>query len=60
MLIVIALFERSNFEKNMVSNLKSYLEQQDRLKDIVREEDKLVYGGKENGKLGLAVCTWSC
>jgi len=57
MLIVIALFERSNFEKNMVSNLKSYLEQQDRLKDIVREEDKLIHGDIDAGKLGQAVYT---
>jgi len=58
MRIAISFFERSNFEKNIVSNLKSYLEQQERL-DIVKEEEKLVYGGKEAGKLGLAVCTWS-
>ncbi len=49
-----------NFEENMVFHLKSYMEQQERLKDIVREEEKLIYGGKEAGKLGLAVCTWSC
>ncbi len=60
MLIAITLFNQSNFETTMVSNLKSYFEQQERLKDIVKEEDKLIYGGKEAGKLGQAVCTWSC
>jgi len=59
MLIAITLFNQSNFETTMVSNLKSYFEQQERLKDIVKEEDKLIYGGKEAGKLGQAVCTWS-
>ena len=58
--IAITLFKQSNFETTMVSNLKSYFEQQERLKDIVKEEDKLIYGGKEAGKLGQAVCTWSC
>ena len=54
--IEITLFKQSNFETTMVSNLKSYFEQQERLKDIVKEEDKLIYGGKEAGKLGQAVC----
>jgi len=36
------------------------MEQQGRLKDIVKEEDKFMYGGREAGKLGQAVCTWSC
>ncbi len=58
--IAITLFKQSNFETTMVSNLKSYFEQQERLKDIVKEEVKLIYGGKEAGKLGQAVCTWSC
>ena len=58
MLIAITLFNQSNFETTMVSNLKSYLKQQEQLKDIVKEE-KLIYGGKEAGKLGQAVCTWS-
>ena len=55
--IVIALHEQSNFDTNLVTNLKSYCEQQERLKEIFREEDKLIYGGKEAGKLGRAVCT---
>ena len=48
-----------SFEKTMATKLKSYIEQQEQLKDIVKEEDKLMYGGREAGKLGLAVCIWS-
>ncbi len=59
MRIAFTLFKQSNFEATMVSNLKSYFEQQEQLKDIIKE-DKLIYGGKEAGKLGQAVCTWSC
>jgi len=55
--IVITFCEKFNFETTLVTKLNSYLEQQERLKDIVREEEKLIYGGKEAGKLGLAVCT---
>ena len=51
--------EQSNFEVTMVNKLKSYFEQQERLKDIVKEEDKRIYGGNEAGKLGQMVCTWS-
>jgi len=54
--IVITFSEQLNFETTLVTKLDSYLEQQERLKDIVKEEDKLIYGGKEAGKLGLAVC----
>ncbi len=43
--------EQLNFETDMISNLNSYLEQQERLKGIVKE-DKLLYGGKKAGKLG--------
>ncbi len=59
MCIVITLCEQSNFEKTMATKLKSYIKQQEQLKDIVKEEDKLMYGGREAGKLGLAVCIWS-
>ena len=41
-LIVVTLFEQLNFEKPLVANLKSYCEQQQRLKDIVIEAEKLV------------------
>jgi len=53
---VITLCKQLNFETDVVSKLNSYLEQQERLKGIVIE-DKLLYGGKEAGKLGQAVCT---
>ncbi len=55
--IVIALHEQSNFDINLVTNLKSYCEQQERLKEIVREEDKLIHGDIDAGKLGQAVYT---
>ena len=57
MRIVVTLHEQSNFDTNLVTNLKSYCEQQERLKEIVREQDKLIHGGKDAGKLGRAVCT---
>ena len=58
--IVVTLHEQSNFDINLVNKLKSYCEQQERLKDIVREDDKLICGGKAAGKLGQAVCTCLC
>jgi len=60
MCIVATLFEQSNFVCPLTDKLKSYLEGNQRLKDIVKEEDKLMYGGREAGKLGQAVCTIYC
>jgi len=60
MCIVATLFKQTKFELAIITKLKSYCEQQEQLKDIVKEEDKLVYGGRVSGKLGQAVCTWSC
>ncbi len=40
----------------MATKLKSYIERQELLKDIVKEEDKLMYGGREVGKLDQAAC----
>ncbi len=59
MCIVLTLFEQSNLEPFLATKLKSYMEQQEQLKDIVKE-DKLIYGGKEAGELGQVVCTWPC
>ena len=53
--IVVTLHEQSNFDTNLVHNLKSYCENQERLVEIVREDDKLICGGKEAGPLGIAV-----
>ncbi len=60
MRIVVTLHEQLNFDTNLVTSLKSYCEQQERLKEIVREEDKLIHGGKDAGNLGQAVCIWLC
>jgi len=57
MRIVVILHEQSNFDTNLVNNLTSYCEQQGRLRGIVREQDKLIHGGNDAGKLGQAVCT---
>jgi hypothetical protein len=54
MYLVINLCEQPNFELTLVSDLKSYFEQQRQLKDI-KEEVKNFYGGAEAGKLGQAV-----
>ncbi len=59
-LIVTTLFEKLNFELHMTTKLKSYIERQERLKDIVKEEDIFMYGGREAGKLGQAVCVNIC
>ena len=52
--------EQANFDCPLTNKLKSYLEGHQRLKDIVREEDKLMYGGREAGRLGQAVSTRLC
>jgi hypothetical protein len=54
MYLVTNLFEQQNFEATLVSDLKSYFEQQKQLKDI-KEEEKILYGGAEAGKFGQAV-----
>ena len=56
MYIVVNLCEQRNFEIAVVPKVKSFFEQQERLKDV-KDEEKLFYGGAEAGKLGLVVCT---
>ena len=52
--------EQANFDCPLTNKLKSYLEGHQRLKDIVREEDKLMYGSREAGRLGQAVSIRLC
>ncbi|CAI2182741.1 7052_t:CDS:2 [Funneliformis geosporum] len=47
------LCEQRNLETKMVPKLKSYVEKEGKFEDI-KEEIKLIYGGKAEGKLGIA------